>query len=155
MDAMHAALKKRQGKGLMSHGDHMSEHQGMNTDMPQENGKDLHGLVQSLSHEEKGKLKQILAHDQNDKSMQIAKGGSSSEEDSIVSKKMDEENKLEQLEDANEAGSTGIGEDESDDIAKSMLDSRHMRGMANEKPRNLGERMKQGLASKLKSKGKI
>lgn len=155
MDAMHAALKKRQGKGLMAHSDHMPEHQGMNTEMQDDQGKDLHGLVASLSHEEKGKLKQILSQDQNNKSMQIAKGGPSSEEDAAVSNKMAKENKMEQLEDTNEAGSAGIGEDESDDIAKSMLDSRHMRGMANEKPRNLGERMKQGLASKLKSKGKI
>lgn len=142
----------------MAHSDHAPEHQGMNTESAaEEQGeqKDLHGFVAGLSHEDKGKLKQILAQHSSDKSMQIAKGGSSSEEDAKVSDAMAKEKQMEMLEDSNMAQSPGIGEDESDDIAKSMLDSRHMRGMATEKPRNLGDRMKQSLASKLKSKGKI
>ncbi len=49
----------------------------------------------------------------------------------------------------------GMSSNESDDIAKSMLDSRSTGANPITQPRNLGERMRMNLASKLKGKGKI
>lgn len=154
MNPMMAAIKNRKsgsGDGLM--GDHGATHSAQHVDEGQ--GKDLHGLVASLSPDEKQALKGILDKDNNSNGMDIHKGLPSKEEHAKIAQASAQENSVNALEDAEGDPGGNLGEDKSDDIAKSMLDSRHMRGMATEKPRNLGERMKQSLAGKLKAKGKI
>lgn len=145
--AMLAAIKKKkQGDTLM--GDHQdSAHPSQHAD---DNSKDLHGLVESLNPHEKDKLKTILANDgKNEQS--IPKGGASSDEQAKIQDAMSKENNESSLEESQEQS---FGDHE-DDIAKSMLDSRHLGGNPPTNPRNLGERMKINLASKLKAKGKI
>jgi hypothetical protein len=156
MNPMHAAIRKRLGHNSQppeaghsgpreSAGpDHAPEHA--------EGGADLHGFVAGLSDQEKSKLKSILSSDQN--AQKIAQGAPSSEEQGKIAEAMEGESEMHGLEASQDAGH-GISEDESDEIGKSMLDSRHIRGMATEKPKNLGERAKQYIASKLKAKGKI
>jgi len=149
--SMLAALKnKRAGAAKM--GDHQDmAHGSLHAD---DADKDLHGIAASLNDGEKTKLKSIL-DSHLDKSMAIAKGGSSSEEDGKVKSAMDKENKETDLEEQQE-NSSGSAVHDSDDIAKSMLDSKHLSdNPPTEKPRNLGERMKMSLAAKLKGKGKI
>ncbi len=146
--AMLSALKNKKA-GMAKMGDHQDMAHG--SLHAEDADKDLHGIVSSLSDGDKVKLKGIL-DTHLDKSMQIAKGGSSSEEDGKVKDAMDKENQETSLEESQEHD---LGSDGSDDIAKSMLDSKHLSGAPTGKPRNLGERMKQGLAAKLKGKGKI
>ncbi len=154
MNPMMAAIKKRKsGDGGMM-GDHGATHPSA-IDHGDGEGKDLHGLVASLSDHEKSSLKTILDKDQSSNGMDIAKGNPSKQEHQKIAQASAQEDQENALEEASESPSQEIGEEQSDDIAKSMLDSRHMRGMATEKPRNLGERMKQSIAAKLKSKGKI
>ena len=81
----------------------------------------------------------------------IAKGGASSDEQAKIQDAISKENNESSLEESQEQS---FGDHE-DDIAKSMLDSRHLGGNPPTNPRNLGERMKINLASKLKAKGKI
>lgn len=145
---MMAALKSRRG-GLMSH-------EGQHVEQPSdEGGKDLHGLVASLNPHEKEALKSILDKDKGQNGMAVSKGEPSSQEHKKIAEASAQEQTRQSAEEASEQGEGQIDPNDSDEIAKSMLDSRHMRGMATEKPRNLGERMKQSLTSKLKAKGKI
>ncbi len=149
--AMLSALKKKRA-GDIKMGDHQDMAHG--SEHAEDADKDLHGIASSLNDGQKMKLKGIL-DTHLDKSMQIAKGGSSSEEDGKVKSAMDKENNESQLEEQEE-NSSGSSVHDSDDIAKSMLDTKHLSdNPAPMKPRNLGERMKQTLAAKLKSKGKI
>jgi hypothetical protein len=146
--AMLSALKNKKA-GMAKMGDHQDmSHPGEHAD---DADKDLHGFVASLNDGDKSKLKSIL-DSHADKSMQIAKGGSSSEEDGKVKDAMTKENGETDLQEKQEQDS---GEIDSDDIAKSMLDHKHLSGGPVAPPKNLGERMKQGLAAKLKGKGKI
>ncbi len=149
MSAMLAALKnKRAGQAKM--GDHQDMAHG--SEHADDADKDLHGLVASLDDGQKTKLKSILAS-HGDKSTQIAKGGSSSEEDGKVKDAMDKENAETGLQEKQEQD---LGGADSDDLAKSMLDTKHLNGSTpSGPPRNLGERMKMSLAAKLKGKGKI
>ncbi len=148
MNPMMAAIKKRKAGGGAQEGDHQDMgHGSLHADDKQ---KDLHGLVASLSPDEKHSLKTILNSDKG--SQEIAKGGASTEEKGKIQAAMDEENSESALEEQNEQQPG----QSSDDIALSMLDSRHTgANPPTEKPRNLGERMKMSLASKLKGKGKI
>lgn len=152
MNPMMAAINKRKSSGGLM-GDHGATHPSA-VDHGDGQGKDLHGLVASLSDHEKQALKGILDKDVNG-GMDVAKGNPSKQEHQKIAQASQEENETNAAEAAEQDPRLGVGEEQSDEIAKSMLDSRHMRGMATEKPRNLGERMKQSLASKLKSKGKI
>lgn len=154
MNPMMAAIKKRKsgGDGLM--GDHSAVHQS-SVDHGDGQGKDLHGLVASLSPHEKESLKVMLDKDSGADAMAIAKGAPSKEEHSKIAQASAQESKANALEEAQETPQAELAEDQSDEIGKSMLDSRHLRGMATEKPKNLGDRVKQSIASKLKSKGKI
>lgn len=152
MNPMMAAIQKRKsGESLM--GDHSASHMSEHADVGA--GKDLHGMVASLSPHEKEALRGILDKDKGAGGMDISKGLPSKEEHAKIAQASAKEDNQNMLEESQETPSAEMSEDQSDDIAKSMLDSRHMRGMATEKPRNLGERMKQHLASKLKAKGKI
>lgn len=151
MSAMLAALRNKK-QGMAKEGDHQdathpSEHADDKT-------ADMHSFVAGLSDKDKTHLKTIL-NTAPDKSMQIAKGGSSTEEDLKVKGAMSHENQNTTLMQNQEEGSGDEGHD-SDDIAKSMLDSKHLGdNPPTAPPRNLGERMKMSLAAKLKSKGKI
>ena len=149
--AMLSALKNKKA-GVAKEGDHQDmTHGSLHSD---DADKDLHGIASSLNDGEKAKLKGIL-DTHLDKSVQIAKGGSSSEEDGKVKSAMDKENQETDLQEQQE-NSSGSAIHDSDDIAKSMLDSKHLSdNPAPMKPRNLGERMKMTLAAKLKGKGKI
>ena len=149
--AMLSALKNKKA-GMAKMGDHQDMSHG--SEHADDADKDLHGIAAGLNDGEKMKLKGIL-DTHLDKSMQIAKGGSSTEEDGKVKEAMGKENQETDLEEKQE-NSSGSAIHDSDDIAKSMLDSKHLSdNPAPMKPRNLGERMKQGLAAKLKAKGKI
>ena len=146
-----AIQKKKQGAAL--EGDHQDMTHG--SGHADDKTKDLHSFVQSLSDQDKSSLKTILDSHVADKSQAIAKGGSSTEEDGKVKAAMTKENSETDLEQQQE-DSSGSQIHDSDDIAKSMLDSRHMGGNPpTGKPRNLGERMKMGIAANLKGKGKI
>jgi hypothetical protein len=151
--AMLAALKNKRA-GATKEGDHQDMTHG--SEHSEDADKDLHSLASSLTDGQKSKLKSIL-DTHLDKSMQIAKGGSSSEEDGKVKAAMGKENAETDLQEKQEQdeGNASGGVD-SDDIAKSMLDSKHLNSsVPAAPPRNLGERMKQSLAAKLKGKGKI
>lgn len=151
MDAMFAAIRKRQGKGVLN-GDHMATHGSDHADVGGD--KDLHGLVAGLSEDEKHTLKNILAKDSGDQQA-VAKGEPSSEEKSKIAARASEENAQNVLRDEDTVHDGTVSEDQSDEIAKSMLDNRNKSGPMADKPRNLGDRMKQSLAGKLKMKGKI
>ena len=146
---MLAALKNKKA-GMAKMGDHQDMSHG--SEHAEDADKDLHGMVASLNDTQKTKIKGIL-DSHMDKSMQITKGGSSSEEDGHVKTAMDKENGETALEEKQEQDTGNI---DSDDLAKSMLDSKHLNGSAPATPpRNLGERMKMSLAAKLKGKGKL
>jgi len=133
---------------------------------PSQQQKDLHGFVASLAPHEKTALKGILDNDSGSNSQAIAKGGASKEEQGKIAQASAKENAQNAAEENEDLESVGapihpgvpgqLSADEHDDIGKSMLDSAQLRGTApNNKPRNLGERVKQSIASKLKAKGKI
>jgi hypothetical protein len=158
MNPMFAAIKKRRGGGLM--GDHEASHQSqhaMDNDIGQAmesgDGKDLHGLVASLSDGEKQKLKSLLdGHKPNG----IEKGEPSSDERGKIAERAKEEDAMHAMEDASAIHDDGDEGVDSDSIAASMIDHKAKSAIeSGAKPRNLGERMKMGLAQKLKSKGKL
>lgn len=152
MSAMLAAIQKRKAGGQSVLGDHQDATHKAEHAIDPETQKDLHGLVAGLSEGEKHSLKQILDSQKTD-GQAIAKGGASTEEQGKINDAMAQENQENSLEEQEENGQ--MSPDKSDQIAMSMLDTRHKNGMATEKPRNLGERMKQSLAGKLKAKGKL
>jgi len=154
MNAMIAAIKKRKAGGLATEGDHQDMTHG--SEHADDKQKDLHGFVASLSDGDKHQLKSILAKDSTGgkNEQHIAKGGASTEEQGKIQDAMAKGNKEADL-DENEEHDAGISSSQSDDIGKSMLDSRSMGANPITQPRNLGERMRMNLASKLKGKGKI
>ncbi len=151
---MIAAIKKRKAGGLEAQGDHQDMTHG--SEHADDKQKDLHGFVASLSEGDKHQLKGILAKDSGagKNEQHIAKGGASTEEQGKISEAMAKGNQESDLEEKEE-NDNGISSNQSDDIAKSMLDSRSMGANPITQPRNLSERMKMHVASKLKSKGKI
>lgn len=151
MNAMIAAIKKRKAGGDAVEGDHQDMVHG--SEHADDKQKDLHGFVASLSDGDKHQLKSILAKDGGGKNEQhIAKGGASTEEQGKIQDAIGKENQNSDLEEAQEGK---MSPNDSDDIAKSMLDSRSLGSNPITQPRNLGERMRMSLASKLKSKGKV
>lgn len=158
MDAMYSAIKKRRGLiGDHQSMGHSSQHVADDTNKGEkkmDEGKNLHAFVAALNDHEKGQLKDILGG--NDKTMEIMKGAPSSEERSKISAASSAENARNEAEESSGGHGNAVDPIDSDEIAKSMLDSRHMGSNApTGKPRNLGERMKMGIAAKLKAKGKI
>lgn len=153
MNSMLAAIKKRKNGGETVMGDHGSmSHPSMHTDDADQNpnhGKDLHGLVASLSDDEKHQLKGIL--DGKNSAQEINKGGPSSEEKGKINQAMQAGNQKSSMEQGEEANESGV---DSDEIGKSMLDSRFMSNPPAQ-ARNLGERVKLDIHNKLKAKGKI
>lgn len=149
-NAMLAAIKNKR-KGAMAEGDHQdATHMSQHADDKQ---KDLHGLVASLSDDEKGKLKQIL-NSGSEQATKVQKGEASSEEQGKIEAQMHAENAENEAAEHDDA--LKHGDVDSDGIQKSMLDSKYMSpDMHNMKPRNLGERAKMYAAKNLKAKGKI
>lgn len=151
MSSMLAAIKARKNKGQALESDHQD--MGHTSQHADDRQKDLHGFVASLSDDEKGKLKHILSKDSS-QAQSIQKGEPSSEEQGKIEQAMDEENMENTLQNAQ--ARHDLPTDQSDDIQKSMLDSRYMgESLPDHKPRNLGERAKMSAAKKLKAKGKI
>ncbi len=151
MNPMMAAIKKK--KGMM--GDHDMGHEGLHDDAHMSHpsasgGGKIHEFVAGLNDQEKGQLKSLL-----DKASQgaqdVAKGGASTHEKQLIAQEAQSENETNSMEQAEHAQPGG----DSDDIAMSMLDHNSKHAAPGQKPRNLGERMKFDLASKLKTKGKL
>lgn len=143
MDPMMSALKQKRG-GLLNDGEE-NAHQ-----MPEEKnsgGMDMKSLVGALSQDQKSQLLSLLVsgNDGGNKAhpgkapniSDIEQGGMSPGEQSDIEE------------------SLGDGHESEDQIAESMIASSDKnRAAGGDKPRNLGERMKFGLANKLKNKGK-
>lgn len=161
MNPMMAAIKKRKsgGEGLM--GDHAASHasaadhgDGQPKESVPHGTNDLHSFVASLAPHEKTALKGILDKESGNDSQAIAKGQPSQEEHGKIAQASAKEDQANALEESQESPQEEMSE--SDEIGKSMLDSSHLRGTnPMNKPRNLGERVKQSIATKLKGKGKI
>lgn len=160
MNPMMAAIKKRKGYGSEP-GDHSAGHTPQHTDVgapsdqPQDGAGKLQAIVESLKPHEHEQLKSLLDQAKPDRSQQIAKGAPSTKEQGKIAEAASQENAQNAMEEHEDDGGSGVPEHVHDEIGMSMLDSRHKNGMATEKPRNLGDRVKQGIASKLKAKGKI
>ncbi len=163
MNPMFAAIKKRKAGGAAIMGDHQDvSHQAQHADDPstesphedKSEGKDLHGLVASLSETEKGHLKTILAKDSGSAAQGISKGGASSDEKGKIAEQISKEDETNAAE-AAEDNDGAAGHAGSDTIGASMLDSRFKGGGGEMKPRNLNDRMQMGIAAKLKAKGKL
>lgn len=151
MNSMMAAINKRKHGGQTVMGDHGSmSHASQHTDDADQNvnhGKDLHGLVASLSDDEKLQLKGIL--DGKGKG-DIEKGAPSSDEKGKIAEQM-------QVSNAQNEGDKQAAEGsvDSDAIGKSMLDSRYLGSNPPTQARNLSDRVKMDIHKKLKGKGKI
>lgn len=163
MNPMADALKKKR-MGLVD----MSAPEGhMDGSDEGHGGKDLLGMVASLSEQERGKLKDILSAAGTGNEQGIAKGDPSSEEQMKIQQQVGLDKAKVQASDnsgaepGDEAAEAEVNpdpahqSDQSDDIAKSMLDSKYNNGPITAPPRNLGERMKNAVATKLKGKGKL
>lgn len=139
MDAMYSAIKGRRG-GLLNDAEENAG-QEMPQPAPQKKDGDLKSLVSSLSDDQKMQLLGILMKDQGmgNTKVEIEKGGMGPGEEAEL---------------ADESDLEGDEQESEEDIAESMLSSADkMRAAQGAKPRNLGERMKMNLASKLKKKG--
>ncbi len=149
MNPMMAAIRKKKG---MLGGDHESMgHEAQHASDPHSGpkaGAGLHEFVAGLNDQQKGELKTILDKGSNG-AQEIAKGGPSSHEKQMIGKEAAAENESNALEQAEH------DPQDSDEIAMSMLDHNSKNAAPDQKPRNLGERMKFDLASKLKQKGKL
>lgn len=142
MDAMYSAIKGRRG-GLLNDEEENAHQEKADVQGPK--GMDMKSLVSALSDDQKMQLLKMLVSGSEAReeaptkmtAQSIEKGGMGPGEE-------------EELEEASELG----GEHESEDeIAESMLSSGDKyRAQRGDSPRNLGERMKFGLASKLKNK---
>ena len=125
-------------------------------DAPEESGaKNLLGLVASMSDEDRATLKSILDASAGTKASDIEKGAPGKGEAMAVAGKIasdDAEHEAE--ESAEEEGDEGAVD--SDEIGRSMLDSRLAKGVPEgAQPRGLSDRVKFGIADKLKAKGKL
>jgi hypothetical protein len=137
MDPMKDAIRQKRMGGAQPSKGLMDESQD---NYSEGGGTDLQSIVEGLSDQEKGQLMQLLQDSQADKSSQIQNGAPSSDEEAAINGQIQSQE--------------GQGDVDSDELARSMLQRSDMNGTAPE-PRNLGERMRASLASKLKGKGKI
>lgn len=159
MDPMYAAIKKRKSGGVTKMGDHSDmAHPSEHAEGGDETSH-LHDFVSGLSEQEKHSLKGILEKDKAT-GQEIAKGGPSTDEKNAISGRIAEENPETDLaeKDEEDRGFEGPGHNpaiDSDAIGKSLLDSRYTGGNEMPHSRNLGERVKHSIATKLKAKGKI
>ena len=135
MNSMLSAIKGRRG-GLMAEAPEQES-------APQESGGvDMKSLVGALSPEQKSQLLSLLV------------GSGKSEGAGATPEKIEQgamgPGEAEEIEE-----SLGEGHETEDEIAENFLaHSDKMRAEAGDKPRNLSERVKFNLATKLKNKGK-
>lgn len=141
MDAMYSAIKGRRG-GLLN------DHEENAHQMPEEQGApkgggDMQGLVESLSPEQKSQLLALLVQEQ-------APEGEAKPNDAAAIQK----GEMGPGEMAELDAEAGEGHESEEEIMESMISSADKsRVDQGAKPRNLGERVKMSLASKLKKKG--
>ncbi len=142
MDAMHSAIKQRRN-GLLS--DAPVEQAPTTPGEPGVGGskpEEMAGLVKMLSNDQKQMLLQMLAKDiQGVNTAEIEQEGAPGpgEEMELAEYSMDDEG----------------GHESEEEIMESMISSADKSRASNgAKPRNLGERVKMNLASKLKDKKK-
>lgn len=157
MNPMMDAIKKKKA-GLVS-----SSHEGTHlntTEHPDSKGPDashLHQLVAGLSDGEKSQLKTIL--DKSDSAgktaMDIQKGGPSTHEKQAIQAQSQKDDQMNAMDDEQNEHMDDPSGQSSDDIGMSMLDHKSKTGDPAIQPRNLGERVKMGIAQKLKAKGKL
>lgn len=142
MDAMYSAIKGRRG-GLLNDSEENADQ--MTDEKPSKGGVDIKSLVSVLSEDQKMQLLKMLVSGSKDSEQAPTKMNAQSIEKGGMGPGEEEE-----LEEATNLG----GEHESEDeIAESLLSSGDKyRAERGDNPRNLGERMKFGLASKLKNK---
>lgn len=128
MDAMKDALKSKRMGGLLV----------------AEETSPMQMLVAKLSPEDKEELMSLLQAGQESTSAEaIEDGAPTSEEKGKIEAKIMAD------------GGDEMGEDDSDDIQASMVDSRFKNAGDDIEPRNLGERAKLYAAKRLKAKGKM
>lgn len=122
-------------------------------DAPEESGsKNLLGLVASMSDEDRAKLKDILAASEGSNEADVEKGAPTKGEHAAIHEKMEADSEEHEAEENSEPGQ----EASSDEIGRSMLDSRFNKGTPEGmQPRGLSDRVKFGIADKLKAKGKL
>lgn len=148
MDPMMMALQKR--KGLLG-GDKQEAMVEEKAEAAPKKG--MAGLVDALSEDQKQQLLAMLVKDQ-------ASGPAEAGDTESIAKGAPGPGEMEALADEAEGEGIGMadlgeGHESEDEIAESMISSADkMRADKGVKPRNLGERVKVGLASKLKQKGK-
>lgn len=143
MNPMSDAIKKRRAGSV-----------DMSTpDAPEESGsKNLLGLVANMSEEDRSKLKDILAASEGSSSTEVEKGAPSKNEHMAIANKMSQDEESEEASEGEDPGQ----ETDSDEIGRSMLDSRLAKGVPEGmQPRGLSDRVKFGIADKLKAKGKL
>lgn len=149
MNPLRDAIRaKRSSGGLVDHGSQPQQ--------PQDQGGDMHALAASLSDGDKSKLMSLLSGSggKSASASDIEKGKPSDTERAAIDRKMMEGNTGDPMDGPDDDGS--IGDDERDDIAMSMLDTKHKNGdFQAAKPLNLGDRAKMKMAQNLKGKGKI
>jgi len=141
MDSMYSAIKGRRGGLMGGAGPEMVMMDEEASEPSQGAGMDMKSLVGALSDDQKMQLLKLLVGSSGGDKMApkspIEEGGQSpGEEDDLEA-------------------SLGEGHESEDEIAENLLaSSDRSRSEAGDKPRNLSERMRFGLAKKLKNKGK-
>lgn len=142
MDGMSSAIRNRRGGGMMDQGMGEAPMVDQAGGTPQD-AEGLKGLVSSLDESQKALLLNMLVKDQSasQDAPAIEQGkagpGEEMEVEEYVSSMEPEE-----------------GHESEEEIMESMISSADKsRAADGVKPRNLGERMKVGLANKLKKKG--
>lgn len=137
MNGMLGAIKSRRG-GLLGDDQEMGD-SGYDSPQEPEGDDKLKGLVDALSEDQKAELLQLLVKDQsaNEDAPAIEKGKMGpGEEQELAQYAGDDEN---------------ADHESEDEIAESMLSSADkMRADQGAKPSGLGQRMRMGLANKLK-----
>lgn len=146
MDAMYSAIKGRRGGMLndMEENAHQTNDEPMGESVPS-GQPDMQGLVESLKPEQKQQLLAMLVKDQ-------AQGPDESNPAAIQEGAM---GKGEMAELEQGAMDDEDGHESEEQIMESMVSSADStRADQGATPRNLGERVKMNLATKLKNKGK-
>jgi hypothetical protein len=146
MNSMMAAIKSKRG-GSKGGAEEVYVEEGQSKAPMMSNKPDMKSFVDQMDDAQKQELLALLTEsiggEEGASAEGVEKGEPSPKEKQLIAQKSEEEGE-------------GLPEEESDNIAMSMIDRQAER--MNEqggKPRNLSERAKMYMASKLKQKGKI
>lgn len=140
MNPMQGAIKGKRMMGKEMPPEEAAPSQGEDQQL------DLESLVAALTPEQKMELMGLLEQGGEQDPMAVEKGEPTAEERQKIEAQMADD----------DGGGADEPSQDSDEIAMGMLDPRQQQGGGMDaKPRNLGERMRMGLANKLKAKGKI